>query len=350
MTHTEDDLRAALRLLEQRTPIPHPPAVAASARASRVRWAAPVLVAAAVVAAVAVSTAVITTQGTAGHSSRQQTQPAGPGGSSTAVSTPRAGPKPVALPGPLALNPTWLPAAGQQVTASIGYGSEFRGYNMHVDGFELYVLLSLSNATGLPTDSKRGTPVDLTVAGHPAREWAVNYWYTLAVQINPHQVVTVDLEDANETGANATAANLTTMGRHIATALRTDGNDTLTPYYSLTYLPAGTVVASVDRNGPLQGSNYQLAPAQNASTSRPNLAAVNEVVGDPAKVHGGPAEKAQPGQPVQGHQTIVRRINGGYGLTVLNFRPNVSIDLYTGLGATTLTELYRIAEGIQWNG
>ncbi len=61
MTHTEDDLRAALRLLEQRTPTR--PALADSGRQpsavvgkdivsvgrSRVSWAAPVLAAAAVI-------------------------------------------------------------------------------------------------------------------------------------------------------------------------------------------------------------------------------------------------------------------------------------------------------------
>ena len=362
MTHTEDDLRAALRLLEQRTPTQLTTVVddpgyrlsafasndIVSARRSRLRWAAPVLAAAAVVAAVAGSTAIIANRGTASHPSAPQLQPVTSPTAATHSAPPAVTATPVALPGPLILNPTWLPAAGQQVTASIGYGEQYRGYNLHVDGFDLYVLLSLTNATALPTNKKGGAPVDITVAGYPAREWAADHYYTLAVQINPHQIATVNLQATNDTGGNGTAANLTAMGRHVATALCTDGNDALTPYYALTYLPPGTVVAYVDRYGTQEGSSYQLAPAHDSSTPRPTLASVTEVVGDPAKVHG--PGQTTPGRQVQGHPTVVRHVNGGYGLTVLNFRPNISIDLYTGHGVSTLAELYRIADGLRWNG
>lgn len=362
MTHTEDDLRIALRLLEQRTPTRfaltiHQPEhristfagnKIGSARPGRIGWAAPVLAAAVVVTAIVGSTVVIAHQGTVARPGARQLPPVRSAAATVTRSAPTGGPTPVALPGSLTLNPTWLPATGHQALASIGYGEQYRGYNLHVDGFDLSVLLSLANATSLPTTKKGGSPVDITVAGHPAREWAIDHAYTLTMQINPHQVATVSLQATNDPAGNGTAATLTTMGRHIATALRTDANDALRPYFSLTYLPAGTVIASVDRYSPQQGSNYDLAPAAEAATSRPGLASVNEVIGDPTKVHGPGTQ--QPGQPVQGHPTIVWRINGGYRLTVLNFRPNISIELSTGFGASTLAELYRIADGLRWNG
>lgn len=375
MSYTEDDLRQALLLLERRVPDAadeFPLALDPPRRRTSLVLAAAGAVAATAVAATA--TVVVARSG----SSRPDPHDAAPVATAPVATTSVATtvPASVTSPGPLVIDPTWLPATATQLSAARGNSTQYRiydmGVDMHVDGYGLYGgLVVLSDQTTLPTRGKYGTPVDLTIAGHPAREWVVDGSYDLYVQISPTQLVNVYLGNAftyrtddtyPDNAPKTSAADLRTTGRHIATALRLDARDTLTPDYSLTYLPAGTVVAFVGRDSEqssdtARGSSYFVVPAKQAKTSGKNGPwTVTEVVGGCCAYTPPPgAPEPTAGRTVQGHHTLVSHVDDGYGdtgyvLTVLDVRPDVSLQLQTGPGATTLAELYRIADGIRWNG
>jgi len=63
---------------------------------------------------------------------------------------------------------------------------------------------------------------------------------------------------------------------------------------------------------------------------------------------GSASRDGSPGRRVQGHPTTVRRAGRTIILNVYGFRPGVIVRLGSGQGASTLADLYRIADGIRF--
>ncbi|WP_375504863.1 hypothetical protein [uncultured Jatrophihabitans sp.] len=268
--------------------------------------------------------------------------------------TPTASEAP-ALPAPdhLTLAAGWLPSArATTVVAANGFGTQYRGYDMTVSGADVYVLVSLNPGTTLPTTDKRGTPHDLTIVGHSAREWAVDFWYDLSFLATPDRVASVSVEVADEHPLNSTtsAAGLRAIGRHVARALRFDANEPIGAQFELTYLPNGVTVGSVQRdNG--QDTTYLLAVPHVARdhSNAASIVADYEDASNGSSGAGRGADHGQAGRPVQGYATVVSHNGDTYTLSIPNFH-GVPLSLTTGPGVTTVATLYRIADGIRWLG
>jgi hypothetical protein len=242
----------------------------------------------------------------------------------------------------------WLPAGRvRSVLAAVDFDTQLRGYQVTpAGGPAVYVLVTTAPGTALPTGNKRGRPVDLTVGGRPAREWAVRDWYTVAVRQADDTVATVNLSVDTDAG-HVDAAALAATGRRVAAALPEGAPEPIRTSYGLTALPAGTTVRSTTVSA--GGDTRYVVAGRAATAQRPGPRSVEvaeqpEVWADPI---GKPREAAAQGEPVLGRPTYVTRTGA---LWVDGVRPGRSILLTPLDRTTTLADLYRVARGVRWTG
>ncbi len=273
--------------------------------------------------------------------------PKPPVAAATTAPRPTPTPKPAprtALPMPAytTISSGWLPAGTRQEDfIANGDGGQSLGTTITSGQTSTYVLLGLQPGRVLPSTYKRGTPHDLTIAGHPAREWSVDDWYHLDLLLDG-QVASVEIEGGagGGKGNDGSAATLAAVGRHVAATFRVGARQPIKTGLAFSYLPAGLRVSDIVSAN--QQVSFTLAGAA-APVSTPDA--------QPPTVtwqQGGPPNTlaADAGRAVQGHPTLVSTA-GAYPVLLLpNVHPGVDVRLDGGDGVTTLAQLYAIADGL----
>jgi hypothetical protein len=240
----------------------------------------------------------------------------------------------------LTVGPGWLPP-GQAVQIWGSRGPE-QSREYQIGPTSTGTDLALAVQTGrLDTFYKRGgTKRDLSIAGRPAREWSGPDFYHLEVQRPAGQVLWVDLKSPSES-----QAQLRAYGRHVGRSMRYDRHDTLRPEFRFSYLPAGSSVYAVSVDN-LGATTYELRTARTHSIDQATVES-NEIGKWPTRA----------GRRVQGHPTrVVDASPAGSSsapkpqpkpiLIVEDATHGHDIVLTGGWGATTLAQLYRIADGL----
>ena len=232
---------------------------------------------------------------------------------------------------------TYLPPGRvTQVSGANGSVEQLRNYVVLDGSISTSVAITIQPGLGLPASGgPGGKGVDRQVAGQQARQWTRPGWSELVI-VRGRSAVTVDVR---RTGA--TAATVSTLARQVAGHLVYDRHDLLHPEFGLGYVPAqeNTALVQVDENGATQ---YVL-------TVQPGKPLPDVVVASTtivAKV------TTTPGRAVQGHPTQVStnyRQTGSPAVPILEIENAVNghrIVITGGSGATTLAELYKIADGL----
>jgi hypothetical protein len=243
----------------------------------------------------------------------------------------------------------WLPGSMTEVLQQDSFGTQLLRYDMTGEGVHTVVNIELRPGNTLPRPPVRMGSADVTINGQPGRHFVVsgNRGYLVSFQTGDGHVVIVTVLSPQD---RAVAEAL-----HIARTLQLGRHDPIPTAFKLTHLPAGLTVRGVaHRTASEAGETTYWLAATNASPDATDSMTVSSDSIDggtvsigPAAAPGGPTRSA--GRPVQGHPSVVQHNPGlGFDLEVGNFRPGIRVVLSAG-AHVALVELYRTADGVEWN-
>jgi hypothetical protein len=305
-----------------------------------------VAAAAATVAAVAVGASVV-----GAHRSAVPGRSVAPAG----AGTDRAGgnPAPAVSAGRygfLTLGPGWLPVGATQTLASHSARDGQDGQRLVYEARDAIpghgsARIELTLDVGEQPDHGStlfGSPSHTTVGGRPGTEWrgGSGYFVTFPAPSGHRATVSVTV-DRDAPAADA----LRTLGRAIATSLRSDQRTPLRTTFTLGSLPPGYEIRGVSLE---RGTTYQLGRPGSGNGDLPYIT-VGEVQGGREQILSHPGGKtvapSTPGRPVNGHPTWVVTSHDYPGVFVEHYRPGWSLTVFgTAIDVSTL---YRIADGVR---
>jgi hypothetical protein len=119
----------------------------------------------------------------------------------------------------------WLPGEIKKESAQNSPGFEQHDYDVSVDGIDMDVIIWVEDGNALPTRTEAGGNYrDLTINGHPAREFIANVATIVAVDIG-HGKIAFAGPSVVATNSTVTTARISSIARHVVSSIEYGRHD-----------------------------------------------------------------------------------------------------------------------------